>query len=239
LSTAQNFLSVHATELNLSLRKFLIITPLRQACFFGNSTQETQWFRYLKEGNGGNPTLHQGWYGRGFLQLTNPNGDINGGNNNYYKYFKFLGRSPVLPPGNQEITWRDEIGTDAHHAAHSACAYWVWDNKSAPDAAHPNRPQVDSANKYADTLDKNQRKTISTGSSGAKTWYYNQSFTNCATAVNFPGATGQNPPNMNGLVDRSVAFANALMVLTDTPVFGNIQQGYDLHPECYVQQRVP
>ncbi|RQO46620.1 hypothetical protein DBV14_22025 [Variovorax sp. KBW07] len=237
IGAAQNFLSIHAVELNLSLRKFLINTPLRQACFFGNSTQETQWFRYLKEGNGGNSALHQGWYGRGFLQLTNPNGDINSGNNNYYKYFKFLGRVPTHPPGNQEIIWRDEIGADSHHAAHSACAYWVWNNKSAPDATNLNRPQVDNVNKYADALNNNQRKTISTGINGVKTWYYNQSFTNCATAVNFPGATGQNPPNMNGLVDRSVAFSNALMVLTENPAFETAQQGYASQPECYVQQR--
>lgn len=238
LSAAQNFLSIHAAELNFSLRKFLINTPIRQACFFGNSTQETQWFRYLKEGNGGNPALHQGWYGRGFLQLTNPNGNMNGGRNNYYKYFRFVGRVPSFPPGNQETIWRDEIGTDPHHAAQSACAYWVWDNKSAPDAANPSRAQVDNANKYADLQGVNQRRTISTGSNGAKIWYYNQSFVNCATAVNFPGATGQNPPNMNGLVDRSVAFVNALMVLADVPLFENSQQIYEPQPESYVQQRV-
>ncbi|MGJ7562417.1 hypothetical protein ACSFBM_01030 [Variovorax sp. GB1R11] len=64
-----------------------------------------------------------------------------------------------------------------------------------------------------------------------------QSFVNCATAVNFPGATGQNPPNMNGLVDRSVAFVNALMVLADVPLFENSQQIYEPQPESYVQQR--
>lgn len=223
LGPANALLSAHMTELNRALRKFCIDTPIRQACFFGNSVQETQWFRYLRESNGGQPTLHQGWYGRGFLQLTNPNGAINNGNNNYYRYFRFLGRAPVAPPGTQETAWRDQIGADAYHAAHSAGAYWVWPNKSAPTSQSPNLPQVDSANKYADVHAPNQRRTISTTSAGVKNWYYNQSFTNCAAAVNFPATVTQAPPNMNGLVDRSVAFANALMVLHDVATFPDEQ----------------
>lgn len=238
INTAQRFIANHKITLNFSLRKFLITTPLRISCFFGNATQETQWFSLLRESNGRDNTLHDGWYGRGFLQLTNPNGDINNGINNYYKYFKFLGRKPSTPPGNQEFNWRDEIGTNAHHAAHSAGAYWVWDNKSSPTQDRPNRPQVDNANKYADSPANNQRRTISTGSNGTKVWYYNQSFTNSATAVNYPASTGQNPPNMNGLVDRSVAFINALIVLSELPTFEDNQQGISFIPENFEHRRV-
>ncbi|GAA0771432.1 hypothetical protein LRH25_14415 [Ideonella azotifigens] len=238
IGPANTLLSTHATELNKALRKFCIDTPIRQACFFGNAVQETQWFRFLRESNGTQATLHSGWYGRGYLQLTNPNGAINGGNNNYYKYFRFLGHSPVTPPGAQEITWRDSIGTDAYHAAHSAGAYWVWPNKSVPTAQTPNRPQVDSANKYADVTAANQRRTIATTAAGNKSWYYNQSFTNCAAAVNYPATVTQNPPDMNGLVDRSTAFANALMVLDDMATFPDAQGTPQRIPADFVRRTV-
>jgi hypothetical protein len=220
LAFASSLLDRFGLNLNNSMRKFKLDTPSRQACFIANATQETGWFRYLTEGNrSDNATdLHNGWFGRGFLQLTNPNGNMGGGNNNYYKYFKFLGRHPTLPPGPQELQWRNEVGRDFYNASHSAGVYWVWSAKSMPTADNQSRPQVDSANKYADALGINERRTIRTNA-GTKVWYYNQSFTNCAAAVNYPGATGQNPPNMNGLVDRSTSFTNALIVLTDIPIF--------------------
>jgi len=239
IGPASTLLDTHATELNNALRKFCIDKPVRQACFFGNAVQETQWFRYLRESNGTQPTLHLGWYGRGFLQLTNPNGNINNGNNNYYRYFEFLGRRPMSPPGAQETTWRDQIATNARHAAHSAGAYWVWPNKSAPTQQNPNRPQVDSANKYADISATNVRRTIATVGIGTKTWYYNQSFTNCCAAVNYPGTVGQSPPNMNGLVDRSTAFTNALMVLEDLAAFPDVQGERRFVPEDYTRRVVP
>jgi hypothetical protein len=238
IGPATNLMNTHAVALNQALRKFCLDTPLRRACFFGNAVQETAWFRLLRESNGNDPTLHAGWYGRGFLQLTNPNGSINGGNNNYYKYFGFLGRNPGVPPGAQEITWRDQVGTDPYHAAHSATAYWVWPNKSVPTIQNPNRPQVDSANKYADVSAVNQRRTIATAA-GTKVWYYNQSFTNCAAAVNYPATVGQSPPNMNGLVDRSTAFVNALMVLDDMITFNDSQGGTQTEPENFQRRTVP
>lgn len=238
IAPATNLMNTHTVGLNQALRKFCIDTPIRQACFVGNATQETAWFRTLRESNGNDPALHAGWYGRGFLQLTNPNGVINGGNNNYYKYFEFLGRNPAVPPSVREIAWRDEIGTDSYHAAHSAAAYWVWANKSVSTPQSPNRPQVDNACKYADTPATNQRRTIATAA-GTKVWYYNQSFTNCAAAVNYPATVGQNPPNMNGLIDRSTAFVNALMVLDDMVTFTDAQGGTQTVPENFQRRVVP
>lgn len=223
LAPANALLDMCLDELNRALRKYCIDTPIRQACFFGNAVQETGWFGGLLESGGSQPDLHQGWFGRGFLQLTNPGGAINGGNNNYYKYFRFLGRSPNVTPGGQEIAWRNEIGTSARRAADSAAAYWIWSDKSVPTVQNPNRPQVDSANKYADVWSTNQRRTIAVSGGGTKVWYYNQSFANCAAAVNYPATVTNNPPNMNGLVDRSTAFVNALMVLMEHASFPNIQ----------------
>ncbi|WP_325101030.1 hypothetical protein [Paraburkholderia kururiensis] len=239
LSFANSLLDRHGTNLNNSMRKFKLDAPIRRACFIANATQETGWFHYLTEGNrADNVTdLHNGWFGRGFLQLTNPNGNIGDGNNSYYKYFKFLGRHPSLPVGPQEIAWRNEIGRDAFHASHSAATYWVWSGKSKPTAHNPALPQVDSANKYADTPGVNERRTIRTNA-GIKVWYYNQSFANCAAAVNYPGSTGKNPPNMNGLVDRSTSFVNALIVLADAPIFKGVNREDLTWPENYLRRVV-
>lgn len=237
LASAQ-LIATNAIELNKTMRKFVITSPYRIACFLGNAVQETQWLRYVNEGDGNNPNLHQGWYGRGFLQLTNPNGEINQGNNNYYKYFKFVGWAPSVPPGTQETIWRDQIAASAYHSANSAGAYWVWPNKSAPTPSQPQRPQVDNANRYADIAAVNERRTIATNL-GIKVWYYNQSFTNCAAAVNYPATVGQNPPNMNGLVDRSVAFINAMVVLADVLSFPNSQNINRTEPENFVRRAVP
>ncbi|CAD9218459.1 conserved hypothetical protein [Burkholderia cenocepacia] len=237
---ASSLLDRFGLGLNNSMRKFKLDTPGRQACFIANATQETGWFRYLTEGNRNDSAtdLHNSWFGRGFLQLTNPNGNMGGGNNNYYKYFKFIGRNPSLPPGEQELRWRNEIARDVCHASHSAGAYWVWSGKSMPTANNPSRPRVDSANKYADEMGVNERRAIRTNA-GVKVWYYNQSFANCAAAVNYPGATGKNPPNMNGLVDRSTSFTNALMVLTDIAVFKGPNQEDLTWPENFTRRKLP
>ncbi|MBJ2157372.1 hypothetical protein [Variovorax sp. IB41] len=241
LSRAQAMLTTQATDLNLALRKFLISTPIRQACFFGNAVQETQWLSDMRESGGRDPTLHAGWYGRGFLQLTNPNGNINGGDNNYYKYFKFIGISPAVPPTVLENGWRDQIAFDTRHAAQSSAAYWIWPGKCEPTARHPNLPSVGNTNKYADDAenDLNQRNSTPTVRNGIKTWYYNQSFANCAAAVNYPASTGQSPPDMNGLIDRSTAFVNALVVLLDVSVFQDAQNQPQGIPENFVRRTLP
>ncbi|MDT6964195.1 hypothetical protein QTN24_22040 [Cupriavidus sp. SZY C1] len=69
--------------LNTAMRKFGIVTALRQAAFLGNSMQETQWFRLLAEG-APEQQRYFPWFGRGFLQLTWPD--------NYVKYWRFRGR---------------------------------------------------------------------------------------------------------------------------------------------------
>lgn len=237
ITIAMNFIRTHSRAINRALQKFLITTPIRQACFFGNSIQETGWFRFLQESNGTTPDLHLGWYGRGFLQLTNPNGAIAGGNNNYYKYFKFLGKSPIVPPGPAEIQWRNEIGINSFHACHSAGVYWIWTNKSTPTQSNPSRPQVDNTNVYADISSVNERKEITTNA-GRKVWYYNQSFVNCSTAVNYPAVTGTASPNMNGLVDRSVAYVNALIVLLDRPEFVASDGSSTDYPENFSRREI-
>ncbi|SIR66848.1 hypothetical protein SAMN05421829_1303 [Aromatoleum tolulyticum] len=233
----------YAIDINRSLRKFLINTGIRKSCFFGNAIQETAWVTTLREQSGNNPTLHAGWYGRGLLQLTNPNGNLGNGNNNYYKYFRFVGRSPQIPHGNNELSWRDELGLNSHHASHSAGAYWVWDSKSGNQFVPNDIPEdiLDkwNANIYADRAyeAENTRRVINTNS-GNKVWYYNIEFARSASNVNLPAAISQNPPNhMNGLVDRSTVFVNALIVLTDTPAFQSEVGGSTDSPENYTRRR--
>jgi hydroxyethylthiazole kinase len=84
----------YRVELNKSLRKYGINTHLRMAAFFAQATVETSWFTSLQEGGQHPPAVHHGWHGRGFLQLTAPNGNLNQGNNNYHNYFRWRGRLP-------------------------------------------------------------------------------------------------------------------------------------------------
>ena len=63
-------------------------------------------------------------------------------------------------------------------------------------------------------------------------------FTICASAVNYPSTVGQNPPNMNGLVDRSTSFVNALMILDDLPQFRTQQNTSVYQPENYSKRNV-
>src|SRR5450830_2352 len=79
----------HLIPLNQMMRKYGINTPMRQACFFGNAIQETSWMQSLPE-SGGKGLWYAPWYGRGFLQLTNPE--------NYCNYWAWRGRkiAPAL-----------------------------------------------------------------------------------------------------------------------------------------------
>ncbi|WP_019562386.1 M23 family metallopeptidase, partial [Caldimonas manganoxidans] len=76
-------LPLHRIALNKMLRIYGIDTPLRQACFFGNSIQETGWLQRLSELQG-ESLWYAPWYGRGFLQLTGPG--------NYCEYWRWRGR---------------------------------------------------------------------------------------------------------------------------------------------------
>lgn len=216
---SSDFVQLYYPELNKAMRKFFIMkSAMRAACFLGNAIQETQWLSATKEGGGRFPDLHKGWYGRGFLQLTNPDGDINKGNNNYYKYFSFCGRKNKVPPTQVELNWRDELASSAFHAANSAGAYWSWDAGVKKNS-----------NIYADEETRNDLRSIATNK-GEKYWYYSRSFAKCAASVNLPGQIQRDPPeNMNGLVDRHVAYVNALMILHDSPIFsdGNYPKGFE------------
>src|SRR5260370_30681027 len=122
------------------------------AAFCAQATVESAWFTSLKEQGGRNPALHQGWYGRGFLQLTVPSGNLNHGNNNYYNYFRWRGRNPESAQPSEVLRWRDDVAERTDDAAQSAGFYWIKRQFGASSAY-----AQDTASLYADQASPNVR----------------------------------------------------------------------------------
>ncbi|MFJ4294309.1 hypothetical protein ACIP1U_31805 [Cupriavidus sp. NPDC089707] len=198
------------SALNRALRKYGISSPLRIAAFFQNAIVETTWLTDFQENRGKQPDLHGGWYGRGFLQLTNPQGNLNGGNNNYYNYFRWRGHSPEQASAQQLREWRNSIQDNVDEASESAGFYWT---KYHLGGKH----QTETASLFADNSTPNVRIVVKT-SSGNKAYYSNETARRTAAIVNIPKAVYSNS-NINGMTERYRVYANALVVLTDTPKF--------------------
>lgn len=223
LRTPGSILSNQISNLNSSMRKYCINTPFRISCFLGNAIQETGWLSTLHEGNGSN-LWYAPWYGRGFLQLTNPE--------NYLNYFKYIGkvvqdqlkRSLVnsyaliaaQPPANRSnatlqdrhfptlptefIGLRSEISdSQGTLAADSAGFYWV-KNKMA---------------KYADEEHVLERVSVNSNL-GIKYYYRSPSFWKASAAVNLPGRIGSlYHRSLNGFDSRCCAYGVAIAILTE------------------------
>ncbi|WP_287191407.1 hypothetical protein [Paraburkholderia sp.] len=199
-------------DLNRTLRRYGISTPLRMAAFFANAVVETTWFTLLQEGGQHPPPQHHGWHGRGFLQLTVPQGNLNGGNNNYFDYFRWRGRNPDSASPEQLQSWRNGVENNPDDAAQSAGFYWVRTQFSA----HSDHAK-ETAQEYADQASPNVR-VVATTANGEHVYYRNETARRTAAMVNIPGAVyGAHP--VNGLSERYCVYANALVVLTDTPAF--------------------
>ena len=221
---ASRLLDGNKVELNRTLRKYLILSPHRQAAFFGNAAQETGWFGSLVEG--GTPAVHHGWHGRGFLQLTNPFGDLNNGNNNYFNYWRFRGRVP----SSTNIGWRESLSTNPDDATQSAGAYWVWPQPLPSPHAHEAAPF------FADQNAPNIRTVVATNR-GPRVCYTNESFRKVSACVNRPGSVYGSNPNFNGMSDRYSTFSNAQVVLCDAPNFPNASGQGCLFPEEFERRR--
>jgi hypothetical protein len=243
----------YRVPLNKMMRKYGIDSGKRQAAFFGNSIQETQWLTQLQESSG-DKLWYAPWYGRGFLQLTNPG--------NYCAYWAWRGRAvpaalrkalvaayddiysqdaakrsnamlqdskfPALT--QQMIEWRDNVRGDP---------------KSSPTTDAEIAP-ADSAGfywvklqmgKYADEPHRLERQTLPTGT-GEKVYYRSEAFWRASAAVNLPSALRRTySPALNGFDSRCSAYGVALAVLTETR-FPNAQ-GTPLlgYPEGYSERR--
>jgi hydroxyethylthiazole kinase len=97
-------------------------------------------------------------------------------------------------------------------AAQSAGFYWIklQFGSSSPHAR-------ETALQYADELNPNERHSVSVVH-GQQVYYSNETARRTAAMVNIPGAVYGNY-SVNGLTERYSAYANALVVLTDTPSF--------------------
>lgn len=223
-------------HINRAMQKHLITTPLRIACFLGNGIQETTWLGTMEEGyryTETDPRTHQvirryniwyyPWYGRGLLQLTNPE--------NYFDYFSFRGRTY---PGNIKnaliseynrlfsrrnlrytdnhlsdaenhvpeniIRWRNIVSSDSHEAASSAGFYWVKSNMAL----------------YADNGHVLERCSVNTQGNGIKIYYRSQAFWQASAAVNLPSQIDNGQyQGLNGFHDRCCVYGSAIAVLTE------------------------
>lgn len=237
-------------DLNKSLQKYLITTPARQSCFFGNATQETQWYQKFHENS---PYWYKPWDGRGFLQLTHAT--------NYIEYWKFRGipvtqqikntlrdhttiannnrpinngqRSMHDPTNSlsdastaipQEIINRRNSVKESFDAANSAGAYWSWSGAAK---------QADS---YFHTPASNI-KAVNTNQ-GTKHYYENPAFGKVAATVNI-GSPSTNYSSIWGVQARFMAFSNAQVVLMDWLCFTHADGSAHPTPQDFVYRRAP
>lgn len=248
LNTPGSVLVNHINNLNNMMRKYCINTPYRISCFLGNAVQETQWLSTLHE-SGGSNLWYAPWYGRGFLQLTNPE--------NYLNYFEYTG-TPVQaslknslvdvyasiaaqPPAQRTNTTLQDrhfptlpseiIGSRERvsennssniSAADSAGFYWV-KNKMA---------------KYADMEHVLERVSVNSNS-GEKYYYRSPAFWKASAAVNLPGRINSlYSSSLNGFDSRCCAYGVALAILTEDKfpdTSGNLTV---LFPEGYTQRGI-
>ncbi|MEO5934998.1 MAG: hypothetical protein ABIQ08_15800, partial [Duganella sp.] len=222
------------------------------ASFYGNAIQETQWLGMLSEGNGA--TLwYAPWYGRGFLQLTNPD--------NFTDYWRFRGRqvpdslksalhaafdtvahqpaaqrnNAILSDANfpqltaQMRGWRDEVkGIAMANSADSAYA--------PSDSAGFYWANLKMAS-YAD-VDHVLSRKIEPTDHGAKIYYRSPSFWRASAAVNYPFFINNlYNPGLNGFEARCVAYAYSLAVLSETWFPDSAGNATMIFPEGYLPRR--
>ena len=251
LSRTESDAKTRRTDLNKALRKFLINSPIRLACFFGNATQETQWYQKFHEGS---PYWYAPWDGRGFLQLTHAG--------NYIKYWDFLGtpiaenikqtlrshttqannNRPVDVQGHksmndpthslsdastgipQDVINKRNSTAESSNAAQSAGAYWAWSGAAA---------QADSyRNSSTSTL-----RTVQTNH-GTRHYYENAAFGKVAATVNL-GQPSNSYSSIWGVQARFLAFANAQVILLDNTLFDQSNGTKSSLPENYVHREIP
>ena len=220
----ETFVTQQLPFLNRMMRKFAINNAERQASFFGNAIQETIWLAAIREGNGPN-LWYAPWFGRGFLQLTNPE--------NYINYWRWLGREipealktalvhayqqcsaatprtnaflrdthfPELTP--QMIAWRDAVGeATAIDATGSAGFYWA---------------KLSMA-RYADQPHVLERVSVDATIGGVthteiRCYYRSPAFWRNSASVNLPGVINNlYSLALNGFADRCCAYGQVLAV---------------------------
>lgn len=249
-------IETHQRPLNRIMRKYGINTPIRMAGFFGNSIQETGWFRALQE-TGGSGYWYSPWYGRGFLQLTHPG--------NYIGYWRWRGRTvpttletALNAASARAHTANSNVGLDDRHfpalttemvdwriATSSGLEPATQENFVAPSDSAGYYWAKTSMARYADDSDTREMErvvvaTVDTRgrSTGNKVYYRSQNFWQVSAAVNLPGRINNtNYRGLNGFDSRCCAWGVALAILTEyrfPDTQGNAVLDY---PEGYVKVR--
>ncbi|HED2471117.1 M23 family peptidase [Enterobacter mori] len=223
-------------SLNKMMQKYLVTTPLRMSCFFGNAIQETKWLSTTYEGYrytdrdprtktviGHHNIWYYPWHGRGLLQITNPH--------NYFNYFSFKGRT--YPENvkssisleyerlykHRNLRYSDNHLSDAENSNLPANVIEWRGNVESPDYE-----ATDSAGfywisremaKYSDSPHVLERCSIRTNR-GVKVYYRSHSFWNASAAVNLPSQVGKTGySGINAFDTRCCVYGNAISVLTE------------------------
>jgi murein DD-endopeptidase MepM/ murein hydrolase activator NlpD/predicted chitinase len=220
----------HRIPLNKALRKYGITTPKRQASFFGNALQETSWLGGLAEFHGSR-LWYAPWYGRGFLQLTNPE--------NYCNYWVWRGRAidPTLRAA-LVAAYKHIAGLPAAQRSNAslqdshfpALTQQIIDWRTNVQAAPAQRgteellTPSDSAGfywvknrmaTYSDQVHILERISVATDQ-GQKVYYRSQAFWRASAAVNLPAAVSRtNYSGLNGFDSRCCAYGAALATLSE------------------------
>jgi hypothetical protein len=221
----------YRVPLNNMMRKYGVNTGKRQAAFFGNAIQESTWLSRLSE-SGGDTLWYAPWYGRGFLQLTNPE--------NYIGYWAWRGRvvpaklATALVDAYKAIADKSPASRsnatlqDAHFKELSdEIQTWRADVQGSTEQAATDEQVLspaDSAGFYwaklkiashADGEHVVERCPVATNL-GAKVYYRSPAFWRASAAVNLPGAVDSlYSRSLNGFDSRCCAYAVALVILTD------------------------
>lgn len=243
----------YRVPLNNMMRKYGINTGKRQAAFFGNAIQETTWLTRLSEGSG-STLWYAPWYGRGFLQLTNPE--------NYTGYWAWRGRtvpaalSTALIDAYKGIAATDPASRsnaklqDGHFKALTQRMLdWRDDvaGSTEPDATEEQKiAPADSAGyywvklkmaKHADAEHAVERNVVTTNH-GAKVYYRSPAFWRASAAVNLPGAIDKLYSRaLNGFDSRCCAYGVAMAVLSDARLPDAQGRATVWFPEGYAPSR--
>jgi hypothetical protein len=204
---------------------------MRQATFFGNALQETQWLSRLSEGSG-SLAWYAPWYGRGFLQLTNPE--------NYCNYWEWRGRTidkalktalidaykkiaaikTATERKNTElqdskfpelteniIDWRRNVEDRSERQ--------ILENRFAPSDSAGFYWAKNRMAAYADE-EHTLERTLVTTDNGQKIYYRSQAFWRASASVNLPGAINRfYSSGLKGFDSRCCAYGTSLAALTE------------------------
>lgn len=199
LRQAQARIDPIAADLNRVMRKYLIETRQRQACFLATAMVESTLLSQFYEGGRGAGHAYGAWYGRGIIQLTWEAG--------YLAYFAYRGRATGNPVAN--VRWRDEVETEPWERCDSAGFWWL--NNAANVTCDPETGNVDWPTSTCENFNWHTHTCV--GALTRETRPQNDTLARVARHVNTGRPTTTN--RVNGLPERQDIFIHAQAVLME------------------------